>query len=438
MKRNHERRLHHQQSARRAILIDVANEGAGLTPPLKIAIIGTSNSLARTGYVPALQRRLGTRIANFSVGASGSVHSIHSAAGVDFSAFDVCIVDFAVNEEVQFKSGIANPLLVSGILRHLVCRCFAGRCLPVFLILPRRTTDAAGAVARAFYRAVAKEFGCPVLDGYRLLEDLVRLGLPQELAFSDPAHMTLEASDIVAELLGAFCLDEARGIGWEPKALDGADYRDFSLRALVGDGLALASRRNSRFTGDFVQVPSPQTLTVSVPEGSSAVGIRLNLAKTSAYLSIEGRDRMLVDCRNLAFVSSSKEFVSAVLPLPQAVRERDGVIRIVVSAAPDRDGTEPGHVFINRRLKFPASGAAEIASLVLALSDRVSAASAPADGAHVDIYDRLGHQAELRLTQIKDRLSSEEIGAIVTRFRDTVTRNRKHKQERKLVASGSS
>ncbi|MGZ8219207.1 hypothetical protein, partial [Methylomagnum sp.] len=156
---------------------------------MRIAIIGTSNSLMASGYTYGLaQSTKVTRVENFSMGGSISLLASVTTRGVDFSKFDVCLLDFAVNEAL-FVGYISTDDMYA-YERAIVGRLIAAGCLPVILIIPRKQMGGKRDLVREYHLRLAQELNLPYFDITSYLEKFtVTKGIERAVLFKDGGHL---------------------------------------------------------------------------------------------------------------------------------------------------------------------------------------------------------------------------------------------------------
>ena len=107
---------------------------------VKLSVLGTSNSLQKDGYTSHLVRENGiSDLLNRSLGVSTSHLCALYATPSTFVGRNGCILDFAVNEEVFERSLPSVTPDMSNALKFAVAQALEAGCLPVALLLPRRS-----------------------------------------------------------------------------------------------------------------------------------------------------------------------------------------------------------------------------------------------------------------------------------------------------------
>jgi len=330
----------------------------------RVLVVGTSNAVRKGGFADFLSRIVD--MTNASIGASTSVHSIHSTRDIDFSDYDYCILDFCANEEVRLRAGVATWDSISPIVESLICRATAAKCLPVILILPRLIHDQPK--TRDLYVELAERHGLPYFDGYELLAKLEARGVIKQAMFADSAHNQDWVAAIIAEILAAGL--QTLEPHWREAPWRAGRFATVALPAQGGD-FEIVQRATSRFSGEFIRLNGPQTIAIPNLSGEAIIGLRLNLAQTNCFLRINDA---VVDLRTEFWNVPKKPVVIAALLLSPAIGWKDGedgVMTLETMTAPDPSrpvliASEGGHPHSG-----PVTGEVEIAEIFVRLAEDV-------------------------------------------------------------------
>jgi hypothetical protein len=175
---------------------------------LKIAVLGTSNSLMRQGWASAFTAAAG-RIAtvdNLSLGAAPSIYGAYMAAAADVARrYDYCLIDFCINDQQLVDIGQLRLEQAASAFHSLLAafRAEDAACVPIVLILPQR--DLIGAAAapscRDLHARLCDLVGVGYIDVYAALERRIaaRGGGARDFLL-DWAHLTPAASAAVARM----------------------------------------------------------------------------------------------------------------------------------------------------------------------------------------------------------------------------------------------
>lgn len=180
---------------------------------MKIAIVGTSNSRVKDGWVkyykelnPAVQ------IDNYSLGANNSFYVHYILEKKDILAnYDYCILDLAVNDQEYLTAGSVSEELLLASYLDLMRKLKQASCIPIILILP--------SIEDYYHRPLqsnirkhivflCQEFGVFYLDVYDFIENL-NMKYPEICCMRDSNHITSFVGKIVAELITG-CYFQAR------------------------------------------------------------------------------------------------------------------------------------------------------------------------------------------------------------------------------------
>lgn len=358
---------------------------------MRVVVIGTSNSVKVTGYTAAV--KLDPRIATFtniSIGASTSVHSIRSAAAIDFSQYDYCLMDFSVNEEIAIKAKAIEISLITDIVESLIIRCIAEKCLPVVLVFPR-FLETSKARMREFYIDLAAKWKLPYFDFYPVIDviaertDIARLAL-----FRDSAHvhdwMALLFGRIISD--GLAHLDNVTEKFLPSAPLRGRRFASIPLADRCVDGdLAVVQRVSSQSSGDFIKIEAPRMTEFCDIPGESVLGFSANLRETACFIKLIGRTEAAIDLRNPYFDNPSFRLIVSSVLLKEPLVVDGGRIRLETlddAGSVALENVSSGSTEQSRASDFRATGNLEVSDLLVVLVDEVVSHLRVADVAHVD------------------------------------------------------
>ncbi len=356
---------------------------------MRIAVVGTSNSLMKYGYTYAVARspRV-TSFRNMSIGKSTSLLFALTTDGVDFSEFDFCIFDFAVNEEVFVRHGVTRDEMRSFGL-SLAARAWKAGCLPVMLILPRRSVLRERSNIRDHYLSLARDLNAPFFDVIEYAETLERTrGIARGDMFQDDGHL----AEWFAIAVGQQLLD---GLSRLMQLRDGAaaepwwhfDYRPVAIAPLLPGGEAAVRRENSLFRLDFARLRPALALSLELPRGSRVAGLYANLATTAGFLRLSGATTEIVDLRNAYQHQGRDKFVLSTVALQRQVAEMGGEIQIEVVAEGDLSAEMRRAVLVGipEREKPPDLGHVEIGGLIIRSAEPERVAHRPSPSLNLSI-----------------------------------------------------
>jgi hypothetical protein len=256
-------------------------EEAPLEPAVKprVVLSGTSNSILTQGFSSAVAEdpRIAS-FANHSLGASGTVAVGYHLRDIDFSKYDVCLIEYCVNEEVFLLLGETTLAETIDNMCNLVDRAARAGCRAFFVVMPSRNRFRFRRPFQDWLETVMRAHGVPVIDTYSILMRAVeahRLQIPQ--LFLDPVHL----KRAVAVVLGRFIADEVVRIAAEPipiLAVDAAlthrpvEYIPASALRL-GGGAKLIERQSRLVSAELAEIPAGATVAWSDTRGGEICGI---------------------------------------------------------------------------------------------------------------------------------------------------------------------
>lgn len=356
---------------------------------MRIAIVGTSNSLKKNGYASAIAHSSKvTAFKNMSIGKSVSLLFAVSTEDVDFSQYDFCLMDFTVNEEVFVRRGVSREAIRSYVV-SLTARVWKAGCLPVMLMLPRQSAPVKNSQIRDVYLAIAQELNIPFFDVIEYIERLEqRHGIARKDLFQDDGHLAeWFAISVGHQLLDA--LSALRRITRERHEAPWSsyDFRPIAAAPLVKGTSAVVPRANSLFQIDFAGLAPLQNISIPVPAGSRIEGLYVNLAATAGFLCISGATTEIIDLRN-AYQSQGREiFVLSTIALQRAVPSASGMIDIEVVPEHTIDPARREAVLIGipEREKPADLGYVELGGIIVRSAEEEWIGTRPPKAMHVDI-----------------------------------------------------
>ncbi len=330
--------------------------------PVKVVILGTSNSVMRVGYVSGLARTDGIDIiANTSVGSSHSVMVPLLARDEVLAESDFVIVDLTINEQRALHRRLYNLDTMRDIFLYILEKCRRCSVIPVFLLMPMQLYEDSYAII-AEYKALCERYGVLYFDPADLVKaEAARLQRSWQDMFADQHHLTPEMAEWVGGLLG--------------EALKGADLStheevrlacpqfEFAAAAPFAGELGVIDRSTNLISASFVDMTPGNSFAMSVAPDAAVVGIVLNMSRTNANLRLEGQTRV-VKRLNQPYFNLRTTLRLVVWQLITPVQAKDGRIVMTCEADSPKAKVESNDHFAQRTV-FSADPQAEIAGLIL-------------------------------------------------------------------------
>ncbi|WP_159999851.1 hypothetical protein [Roseomonas sp. 18066] len=300
----------------------------------RIAVVGTSNSVAAGGWARVVQQateRVAAR--NFSLGFCSSDLFAFRQAAMDPAEFDLCLVDFACNDGTLLASGAHDAARIEAALRHVVSTTTTAGCLPVLMILPVQSFRPEGRKIGPLYRAAAERFALPFFDGYawldRLEADPAMAGVP---LFKDNMHLenpvSVQLGHLVAELLPG--LAAARDLAGKQGAAPGFELRYFPAGAAIRRALPRVTRGTALLQLELVEVAAETGFDFQLPAGFEATGIVADFGHSQALVTLSGSRSTRLHVVSKHATGPEAKMVMGIWPLPVTVPELGGTLRITV------------------------------------------------------------------------------------------------------------
>jgi hypothetical protein len=307
--------------------------------PLRILILGTSNSLLRKGWVAGLRDAFPeAQIDNLSVGASPGIQFALSI-GLDFTSYDVVFLDSVPNDEEyqqvpHFSGtlGYSSEAFVDRIMFEIASTIAAETCLVVVGFCRKNNLESPSSVYRSRI-LIAQAAGAQFLDLRQLLLQFGPrvIGKGKDLYEEHPAHPQSPISYFFGSLIGEALIAAARGKGGFSLGKNNAarSYRH-NFHAWVADDHVDASKlrlyQNSLLRENYYLIRENEAHDISLP--GICIGFNINAPATSCVVGLHSNDRKSIDiscfydCRDGGFM---KIFV----PIPHGM----ALDRLTVTAA---------------------------------------------------------------------------------------------------------
>ena len=305
-----------------------------MTKKPSLCLIGTSNGVFEDGYVSVFRKS--PYLKEFSKNCLGYCSSTlfsMKAPSIDFTAFDLCVLDFAANDGVQIKDGVTTPELVHSTVSDAVRRVLAKGCLPALLILPVLSVfQSKERKVRDVYLDIATRYNLPVFDGYDYLDHLEGKGGDIATLFKDDMHLH---EPFAAQLAGLFFegLLVAHRLKAPGAEISGADFT-YNYHAVdtfdTGDSL-LAHRKSALFEAEILDVTVSCDLPIPDSAGGEVVAIGVDWANSRGRLTISGATSCTIRITNPYTGDDPKRFVFGLYPTIQPVRLEKSCVKLALT-----------------------------------------------------------------------------------------------------------
>lgn len=285
---------------------------------MDLCLIGTSNGVFEDGYISAFRSYENIRtLSKNCLGFCSSALFALKAKEIDFSAFDICVLDFAPNDAVQLQLGVALPEVVRSALSDAVGRVLAAGCLPALLILPVLSVfEAPRREVQEIYLDIAARYDIPYFDGYRYLEFLQARGVVLQTLFKDDMHLQRQ---MAAQWVGYFLegLTVAHRIRIPGREVSGTGFRyeHVDVREMGVDEALISHRSSSLFEADVVPVLQTGEVPLAGGAGREITAIGVDWANSSGSVVVAGANGARVQLSNEYSGDDPTRFVFGLSPV---------------------------------------------------------------------------------------------------------------------------
>jgi hypothetical protein len=255
-----------------------------------ICLIGTSNGVFEDGYVRVF--RTSKDIGNFSkncLGFSSSALFSVMARRVDFTAFDICVLDFAPNDGAMNAAGTALASVIKSTMSDAVRTILQAGCLPAILILPVRSIlQSSKNDVRRIYLEIAEEYAIPVFDGYRYLENRRLQGVDVRSLFKDDMHLSRDvAAHVVALFLEGLLIADRLRLPGKKITGSGFTYSYISIGETDLETVSIVNRGTSLIMTDVAYAAGiPEFLIRNLPDDAEVAALAIDFANSYGTLTV--------------------------------------------------------------------------------------------------------------------------------------------------------
>jgi hypothetical protein len=306
--------------------------------PLKVAVLGTSNTVAAWGYYPHLAKSDGLKVERFALGGSSSFVAILFLDAIIASRPDVCVIELAVNDATMTSLGETHTRYIEQTYRFLITRLRAAGITPLILVMPHLDFITASPV-RDIIRTVAKDLTVDVLDGYDLVTGLTAGGALAS-AFTDKSHITAEVSLTLAGILA----ERVKGLNRRPikPLLAPIAYRYQTVDSLQTNGEVI-SLSTSLFTGQALIFEDMATAEVDLAPDEHIVAIAFDMCRSTGSLAFSGQTETIKALYNRYVDPDPSALFACVVALRQPVAGENGRVRLSLADAGDMPEDRNAH-----------------------------------------------------------------------------------------------
>lgn len=310
-------------------------ESGKATRKIWVAILGTSNSVMRDGYVTGLGQRRGIQVvANASLGSSHAPMLAYRLPGLDPVDFDFIVLDLCINEQRAIYRNLYDLDLTTDLFNYFLDWCARKRVTPVVLILPDQLSfghpsphPRANEVNDHYVR-MCRKYRILYFDGRRFVKTLAksRGTIPSNL-FKDVNHLAAETAQLLGKRLGKRIKLLARtpSVRWSLTR----SHSYFYLPVPPQDTL---ERKTAIATVRFARMDLNTNLTIPCPAGCHVVAVALNMSQTNAALKISGHGELTKRFDN-AYHDPGRSMWLVIWSLLRPVHTGNGAVRLAVTAS---------------------------------------------------------------------------------------------------------
>lgn len=287
---------------------------------MRVVLSGTSNSILAKGVSQGIATHPAvSAFDNVSRGASGVVAVGDHLSRIDFTAYDLCILDYHVNEAVLLYMGLAT---LEDAVSNLAAICDAASragCLPVITIFPLSNRFRH---ARPFEAAIQErlgKIGVPIFNLYPLIDRMAaETGQPHAAFFMDPNHVARD----VGRIFGAGVVDVMAEALHAPPRMVETDQLYRKLQFVGLDGLDVRGRteqvtRSTRLTTADLLIlePDAELALKRADDHLEIAGMTFNAARSWGHWIEEASSQKVLEPFSAPLFSLGRELALVSWPL---------------------------------------------------------------------------------------------------------------------------
>lgn len=302
---------------------------------MRICVVGTSNSLMKTGYVAGLEASgLFSRIDRFCIGGTASILLSLEQDKFAFEDYYACVIDTCINDEVHVRRRCFDCVEIVAHMGAFIARARAAGCNPIVLALPSQRLLAYPGTAFEVQRAVAERAGCPFFDGYAWLAPRLDGNGDAATLFRDKFHLTEQASLELGMDLATIVAKSARRMGLFDLALGGVSFSTLPVTTYAA-GRPLLDRASSVRAEKFLILRPGDSVEVDLEPGVRVCGFMFNAAKTDGVLRFSGASQVdkIVTTTIERAQHTQKSFMAQLAPIRRSAG-LTGRVRIELTETP--------------------------------------------------------------------------------------------------------
>jgi hypothetical protein len=326
----------------------------------RLLVVGTSNSVATSGYVKALVDDPGfDGVQTACLGMCPSDLFAYRRPHFDPQDFDIALLDFACNDGALLGGRMTDEARIADAIGWAVSELSAAGCLPVLVILPLEGLRPRGGAIRALYRDLAKRHALPFLDGYDYLNRLAGRDAPPFRLFRDNMHL----EPAVAGALGRGLAGTLRQ-AWaaaQPGPMEwghGTRLQFLDLTRAATGPVRVVTRHTTLIEAPVVLMEGEGTLGMRVEEGWEVISVVADFTLCRGILGISGAEETSIFLSLKDGGAREGKPTLGIWPLARGIGPRDGMVRL--------DLLRDGPIETNASRKSSPLGPEEQPSLALA------------------------------------------------------------------------
>jgi tetratricopeptide (TPR) repeat protein len=339
---------------------------------IKVGVVGNSNSILRGSYVEALSQTPGIVVTNRSIGASPNVILLDFLGRETDLDYDFIIIETAVVDFLQrfgpntMQRSMETLELFIGYVQAV------SNVQIIILTIPTRggLMESEAHWQESLYRNTAARFGLPILDGFRLIRQLIgptamnsagvfmaralklaaAFDLPDGLALSI-AWRELRDRNVATNALGIFAFADHAHLSDPLHALIGSILAEFMIStgptqdkpaprmvrpdpplvlAVDPTGGNNVTRTSTLLSRELVALDAADRALYQCPPGYRAFGLLLNASKTVCFLQLQSPGGQTeFDTR---FARQPFDWAGIIVPVIDYVG--DGIVEVTLLDAP--------------------------------------------------------------------------------------------------------
>ena len=299
---------------------------------MKVGIVGTSNSIMKGGYTDGLASEQDIEVEKIvTIGESiGIIFWLQPDIEI-LKSCNVCIIDFAVNEQKFLQAGSVSPEYVEDYLRSCIAKIWSVGCLPILLILPRLSVRADQSLVVDIYNRIATDLNVPMINIIEMIDQIQNsANIERKQLFQDDGHLHLDIAFAIGKDIGEFLNSIIQDSWYESEFQWTAhSYHYKSVEYFTTTNVIIRQLSSEVLSSEIGFFQPGSEAKIFLDPNVEAIGLCTSLVDTQGLISVEGETSIVFDLSN-AYPIYRSGFIMSALAFPYRIPPKSQTIEIKI------------------------------------------------------------------------------------------------------------